>query len=92
MELPGGGLLAFYNGSVSAALHDVYREHDWLPWRFNNAPHRWWKDPKLRLKFCDYVASQLGFKSMDDWYSLMLQTFCELGGAMFIIIIILQKQ
>jgi hypothetical protein len=41
VEAGGGGLLqGHYNGSLSAALADVYPSHIWLPWKFFKAPNQ----------------------------------------------------
>jgi hypothetical protein len=36
-------LLFIFNKSLSVALMETFWEHDWQPWKFIKAPHKWWE-------------------------------------------------
>lgn len=40
-----------------------------------------WEDESNHLKFFDWMKEQLGYKTMDDWYSVTSDIVCEYGGA-----------
>src|SRR4051812_5974326 len=41
----GNGLIQRYNDSPSAALKEIYPDHDWLPWKFSIVPKGFWDNP-----------------------------------------------
>jgi hypothetical protein len=67
----GAGLLQHrYQGSIIRFMQSVYPESQWLPWKFNSTPHGYWSDEKNHRKYADWLSEELGFKSMEDWYSI----------------------
>jgi hypothetical protein len=43
-------------------------------------PGGYWDDRKNHKKFMDWLGKQLGFKTMDDWYYLDIDTIRNYGG------------
>lgn len=78
----GGGtmLVAHFGNSVYKAVMAVYPEHPWLPWKFVKAPRGFWHKPENQRWFLEWLYSQLGFSSMEDWYKVRLSTIMEYGG------------
>lgn len=79
----GGSALIriYYGGSCGKALQTVYPEHDWLMWKFNSVPNRYWKEMENQVRFMDWLGVQLGFKTMDDWYTVTQDDFQQNGGS-----------
>src|SRR5690349_18669365 len=64
----GGGLISsYYNASPSAALQDVYPEHNWMLWKFTTMPRDYWDKTENQKEFFDRLSVKLGHKGMDDW-------------------------
>lgn len=62
-----------YQGSLAAALQHVYPNTEWMFWRFNSRgvlPKDYWNNPKHQRNFFEFISSQLGVKSMDEWYAV----------------------
>ena len=77
----GGGLLATtYKDSPLAALQDYMPKEKWIPWLFVRTPQAFWRDPKNRKLYLNWLGKQLGFSKIDDWYSLTQQHFRDHGG------------
>lgn len=76
----GKKVLSCYNDSPIQALQTVYPEHSWIVWKFNRVPHGYWKKRKNSKDFLDWLRGKLGYKSMEDWYSLTQEDICKNGG------------
>ena len=57
---------------------------DLLPWLFNEkAPTGYWDKNENCRKYFDWLGIRLGFKDMDDWYSIKREDFLNnFGGGM----------
>ena len=67
----GGGILAKYNNSPSALLQAVYKEHNWIVWKFETVPKGYWASADFDVpKFVNWVAFLLKINSLDDWYRI----------------------
>jgi hypothetical protein len=62
--------LSRHDGSPSQLLLSIYSEHEWHIFRFENQPREYWNKIENRKDFLDWLANDLGFKEMDDWYRL----------------------
>lgn len=77
----GGGLLRNeYGSSVLSAMLDFMPEYDWKPWLFGGAPNGYWNNRENRCRFMDWLGEQLGFESVDDWYSATGADFFQHHG------------
>lgn len=56
--------------TLSGMLIDCYPEHNWLPWRFEDCPKKYWDDVKNHRKFLEWAAIQLNVKDQNDWYKI----------------------
>lgn len=72
----GGGMLAnYYRDSPQEAVVDYLPEHPWKSWLFRSTPQRFWQSKANRLAYMDWLGERLGFKSLDDWYTVCRSHF-----------------
>ncbi|MBN4050257.1 hypothetical protein JYT28_00715 [Desulfobulbus sp. AH-315-M07] len=76
----GGTLLVKHGGSPLAVLRACFPEHEWLPWKFKQAPQGFWKKKDKRWDFMDWLGKELGFKRPQDWYTISVRDFEENHG------------
>src|SRR5689334_11764989 len=57
-------LREYYNNSLSQALQTLYPEHNWLPWRFWQAPKGCWENKRNQKQFFDWLGEQLSYKQL----------------------------
>jgi hypothetical protein len=69
----GRNLLDKYDWSPSLLLSNVYKEHEWLPWKFAVCPQNFWDDKINQKKFLDWLGKQLKIKHLSDWYNVSLK-------------------
>ena len=76
----GRGVLHYYSGSPSKALHNVYPQHPWNLERFKNRPQRSWNSIENQRIFFDWSQGKLGYKCMEDWYRVTADDIHKNGG------------
>jgi hypothetical protein len=85
-DFGGAGLLAsVFGDSVAPAVMSVFPEHSWQFWRFQKVPKGMWEDPKRQREFLEFAATELGIKTMEDWYNVTSAQLQHLGGAALIL-------
>jgi hypothetical protein len=57
---------------MSALISSAFPEHEWLPWKFGKVPKGYWESKENQRKFMKWLATQLSFKSIEDFYKLCL--------------------
>jgi len=62
------GLLAYYNGSLSACLGVLYPNKSWVLWKFVSVPKHYWKDLNNQRALVASLEESWRMKSLDDWY------------------------
>lgn len=63
------------------ALASWYPDIEIFPWMFQeNAPYQFWKHEKNRKKFFDWLMTELGYKCMEDWYTITQEDIQKNGG------------
>lgn len=67
-SLGGGTILNLYNNSLLKLLSAVYRDFNWLPWKFSTRD--FWGEQSNQIRFLNWAAKQLKIKQMSDWYSI----------------------
>jgi len=80
----GRALLSYYNNSPMNAVLSIYRDFDWLVWKFNFVPIDFWKEKKNQRKYFDWVGKQLGFKSFEDWYNITKEDIDKYRGTILL--------
>lgn len=80
-DLGAGGLLGgkFYNESIYKMVKTVYPEHEWLPWKFESMPKKYWADPDVVLSVLRYLKRAFGLTSRGDWEKITRAQLKELG-------------
>jgi hypothetical protein len=76
----GALIRAEYHWSLSEALVKIYPEHEWHEWRFNKTPNGFWASPTNRRRFFEWLQSQLGLRTMEDWYGVQKVQIARNGG------------
>jgi hypothetical protein len=80
MGVIGGNLLAKYT-SIVQLLRTVYPEHLWQIFKFKQVPKGYWQKFENQRDFLNWLADDLGFKSLDDWYKIGNQDINKKGGS-----------
>jgi hypothetical protein len=62
-----------YNGSPSRLLSTLYPEYDWLPWKFDRCPNKFWENVNNQRKFMEWATKELNIKDMSDWYTVSVK-------------------
>jgi hypothetical protein len=60
-----------YSGSLLKALSDVYRDHKWLPWKFQQVSAGFWDSPANQRDYFDWLGKELGIVTLEG--SLLLE-------------------
>ena len=84
ISMYGGAALlnSYYGDSPFAAVsQSVSWRHNWLPWKFATVPNSFWAAQQNQRRFFDWLALQLGFKSVGDWYAITRDHIYNNGGA-----------
>eukprot|EP01120_Amphizonella_sp_Union-15-10_P000282 TRINITY_DN10305_c0_g1_i2.p1 TRINITY_DN10305_c0_g1~~TRINITY_DN10305_c0_g1_i2.p1 ORF type:complete len:363 (+),score=45.01 TRINITY_DN10305_c0_g1_i2:81-1169(+) len=76
----GHGLLKHHNSSPLNALKSIFPEYDWIPWKLKSSPLNYWSNKVNRRKLFDWIGSELGFRSYDDWYESKKSVIGSFGG------------
>ena len=76
----GVRLIHIYNGSLAAALMDVFPEYNWNLFKFQ-VPKGYWDDVNVQRKFLEEISSKLKINSLEDWYSVTNKDISRLGGS-----------
>ena len=63
-------MLKLYKYSIIQLLSSVYPEYEWLPWKFNKAPNKYWENVETHKKFVEWAGKELGIKDLSDWYKV----------------------
>ncbi len=70
----------YYGSSLGKALSTLYPDYHWKPWLFgkqqrNNqsaidyrVPHGFWSEEGNQREYLDWLAEELGVKTIEDWY------------------------
>ncbi len=66
----GGAFMLHYDSTVSLAIMRNFPNYDWKEWMFDKTPKGFWHKKKNRKQYMAWLGQKLGFKSIDDWYSL----------------------
>lgn len=71
----------YYGGVLYRALQNLYPEHDWKPWLFNQSvPKGHWDSLENQKCFVDWFYKETGMKGMEEWYGPVALNFAEKGG------------
>jgi hypothetical protein len=59
-----------YGDSLVAAIKAIYPEHEWLDWKFENAPTGFWTSPMNQRRFLEWVSKQLNATTLESWFEI----------------------
>ncbi len=63
----GRGVLTHYHSLPAMALTDLLPEYEWLEWGFAQVPWGFWRKPRNRRRYGEWLGRQLGLKRPEDW-------------------------
>ena len=69
----GQGLRQTYKSStynIIVSLVERTDELEWMPWKFAQTTHGWWKLVKNQKKYLDWLVQEFGFITYNDYYNL----------------------
>jgi len=80
----GSALVCGIYGSPFRLLQEVYPEHQWKVWKFNQVPNGTWNhlQQSQRIELVKSLAKELSIKNLTDWYRVSnkhLSQFVSLG-------------
>ncbi len=67
-----------YKGSTMNVITTVYKDHNWLPWKFKHVTKHFWLEMENQRNFLDWVALQLNYNDKEDWYNITSKVFFKL--------------
>lgn len=76
----GNDVLKLYHNSLVRALKSVYRDHDWVQWKFKWKQKGFWESSVTKREFFDWLGLQLGYRHMEDWYNVTGDEIQKNGG------------
>lgn len=83
----GRTLLKEYHNSLQEAVMLNYPEVEWIPWKFNRRLHilnqndGFWNDMKHHKLYFGWLAKELEFHDMEEWYSVTQERIKENYGS-----------
>jgi hypothetical protein len=80
----GAGALSARKSDLQGALTEAYPEHTWKLWLFKGFDVTLLKDISLQRGYFDYLESELGITSKEDWYPLSASAIARFGGKDFL--------
>jgi len=69
-----------YRNSPSYFLKSMVPNHNWLPWKFESVPRRFWKVPACASHYFTWLCMKLGFTHPNYFYSLSQQDLIKNNG------------
>jgi hypothetical protein len=84
MKKFGGAALLenYYKNSFIQALQDIYPQHKWLAWNVEQSVKMgFWDDKDNQKDFLNHLGTQLGFKTLNDWYNITAKKISKNRGA-----------
>ena len=79
-EYGGTTLTQKYNSNPYKLISAIYKEYDWLPWKFHNVEESFWKDINNQKKYMIWLFEELGYTKYEDYYTLSNDHFQKNGG------------
>ncbi len=73
-----------YLGSVLAVVRDYLPNHEWFEWKFKASSGSFWKSKDNRYRYMDWLAQELGYTKMEDWYKVTSDDFHRNHGGGFL--------
>jgi hypothetical protein len=64
-------------------LSTLYPEHNWLPWKFDRVPNRFWEDQINQRKFIEWLSAELNITDNSQW-STVTTASVALNGGLFL--------
>jgi hypothetical protein len=72
--------LDYYGGSWTKALKEIFKEYEWLPWKFVPLPKNFFEDPSNRRDYIRWFENMCGIHKPEDWYQVSASLICSFNG------------
>ena len=66
----GISILSQFQNSHIKLITAIYNNYDWLPWKFNSVPKRYWEDKNNVIKYMNWLSNELHINKYEDWYNV----------------------
>ena len=76
----GATLLQYYNNSHINLFKNIFKDVNWLPWKFSKTTRGYWKDIKNQRTYMEWLSKQLNINKYEDWYTVGIKQFIENYG------------
>ena len=71
----------YFSDSVFKVVSEVFKDHQWHPWKFHGgAPKKYWDSKENRVFFFETISSDVGVSQLSDWYSIARKEVDSCGG------------
>lgn len=74
-------MLEHYQYSLHKTLQSIYPETEFLPWLFHQVPSGYWRCLENQKKCLDWISSQLGIETMNQWFLVKPARVKKVKGA-----------
>jgi hypothetical protein len=79
IEMGGRGILR--NSGLHEIVHEIYPDHEWLPWLFSGVPNGYWLNGENLNYFFDHFCKKENIKKPEDLYRITHDMVYEHKGA-----------
>lgn len=79
-ENAGLGLLSRFTNSPTRAVMGCFPEVDWKEWRFSAVPPGFWVERSNRVRYLQWLETELEIGEPDDWYNVKQADFFSRHG------------
>ena len=69
-DIGGDSILRHNNFSPFQLLSTAYPDYNWLPWKFQKTPQKFWDNLKNQRNFMEWAGNELKIKEITDWYKI----------------------
>jgi hypothetical protein len=69
-EYRGSTLLMYYSNSHFRLLKEMFPQHDWMEWKFKNAPQGFWQSKENIRRYIQWFEKEMKIQSPEDWYRI----------------------
>lgn len=74
-------LQTVYADSPTDLIQSIYKEYNWLPWKFKTTKKNFFTSLENQKKFFNWLGKELGYNCMEDWYKISKQDILDHGGS-----------
>ncbi|MBL8872721.1 MAG: hypothetical protein JNK90_23280 [Planctomycetaceae bacterium] len=73
-------LTLYYDHDLFKPLAELFPGYEFYPWMFDRVPDGYWDKPENCRTYLEWLAEQLGFTELEQWYDVVLADFNHYFG------------